>query len=72
MAQLNALAEKLKKQPRFTIDMEATAQDDMDALPVGISIALPTEGLQVEEASYIPVGHVAPATEGEPVDPGPS
>lgn len=70
-AGLNALAATLRKEGRFTLDMEATSQDDMDALPVGIAIALPASGMVVDEAYYIPVGHAASPTEGEPVEPGP-
>jgi DNA polymerase-1 len=62
---LKTLAKKLSEEGRFTIDMEATSQDDMDAQPVGIAIALPAMGAQVDEAYYIPVGHLPPPSEAE-------
>lgn len=62
---LEALAATLREEGRFTVDMEATSQDEMDAQPVGVAIALPTEGLHVEEAFYVPVGHATVPTEGE-------
>jgi DNA polymerase-1 len=70
LATLESLAAKLREEGRFTIDMEATAQDDMDALPVGIAIALQAKGAQVDEGYYIPVGHLPPPseTEGEAVE----
>ncbi len=69
-AGLKSLAETLRREGRFTLDMEATSQDDMDAQPVGIAIALPASGMVVDEAYYIPVGHATPQTEGEPLEPG--
>ena len=55
--ELKDLAALLKRTGRFTIDTEATSQDEMDADLVGISIALPSEDDQVDDGYYIPVGH---------------
>ena len=50
---LQNLAEKLSGAERFTVDVEATSQDDMDADLVGIAIFI--QGADV--GYYIPVGH---------------
>jgi DNA polymerase I len=56
--ELLALADALRECRRFTVDVEATSQDDMDAELVGIAIAMPSpDGEQVPEAYYVPVGH---------------
>jgi DNA polymerase-1 len=63
--ELKDLAALLKRTGRFTIDTEATSQDEMDADLVGISIALPSDDDRVDDGYYIPVGHKAgddPAT----------
>jgi DNA polymerase I len=51
-AELDALVGRLEKCARFAVDTETTSQNPMEAVLVGISIAL-TPG----EAFYIPVGH---------------
>jgi DNA polymerase-1 len=55
--ELEALAALLKRTGRFTVDVESTSQDEMDADLVGIAVALPSENDQVDDGYYIPVGH---------------
>lgn len=62
---LRTLVKRLSLEGRFTIDVEATSQDDMDAQLVGIAIAPVSDDDNVEEAFYIPVAHLAPVEEGE-------
>ena len=54
---LAKLAARLKSDGRFTLDVEATSSDDMDAALVSIAIAPTSAEDQVEEAYYVPVGH---------------
>ncbi|MEO6457384.1 MAG: DNA polymerase I [Chloroflexia bacterium] len=54
---LAVLEARLRGDGRFTVDVEATSQDDMDAALVGIAIAPTSSNDQVDEAFYIPVGH---------------
>ncbi len=54
---LAALVTRLRSDGRFTVDVEATSQDDMDAALVGIAIAPSSSDDQVDEAYYVPVGH---------------
>ncbi|HEX9989033.1 MAG TPA: DNA polymerase I [Chloroflexia bacterium] len=62
--ELRALAARLRSEGRFTIDVEATGLDEMEADLVGIAIApMSTDGT-VEEGYYIPVGHVLAGEEG--------
>lgn len=61
---LRTLAKRLSLEGRFTLDVEATSQDDMDAELVGIAIAPVSDDDNVEEAYYIPVAHLT-AAEGE-------
>jgi DNA polymerase-1 len=71
--QLNKLAAKLIAAGRFTVDVESTSSDDMDAELVGISITPATGGEMPQEAYYIPVGHTLLPAEGaaeEPALPG--
>ncbi|HET9492699.1 MAG TPA: 5'-3' exonuclease H3TH domain-containing protein, partial [Chloroflexia bacterium] len=54
---LSALAALLRRTGRFTIDVESTSSDEMEADLVGIAIALPSEDDVVDDGYYIPVGH---------------
>ncbi len=67
-ADLDALVERLRRAGRFTVDVEATSQDDMEAQLVGIAIAPAVSGFEVDEAYYIPVGHVTVTDEGKPAE----
>ncbi len=60
---LDRLAARLKATGRFTVDVESTSSDDMDAELVGISITTATQGGNPQEAFYIPVGHTTLPTE---------
>jgi DNA polymerase I len=51
-AALDALVDRLQNCPRFAVDTETTSQNPMEAVLVGISIAM-----EPGEAFYIPVGH---------------
>lgn len=69
--ELNKLAARLKAVGRFTVDVESTSSDDMEADLVGISITPATKGENPSEAFYIPVGHTTLPDEGEePALPG--
>ncbi|MEO8286447.1 MAG: DNA polymerase I [Chloroflexota bacterium] len=61
---LRNLAERLRASGRFTVDVESTSKDDMTADLVGIAIALPAVGEEVEEGFYIPVGHLVTGEDG--------
>jgi DNA polymerase-1 len=54
---LEALAEKLKGARRFTVDVEATAQDDMDADLVGIALYIPSGEGGKDTGYYVSIGH---------------
>ncbi|MEP6775361.1 MAG: DNA polymerase I, partial [Chloroflexota bacterium] len=64
--ELERLAAKLKAAGRFTVDVESTSSDDMEADLVGISIAPATRGENPQEAYYIPVGHTILPAEASP------
>ncbi len=72
--ELQQLADRLHADGRFTLDVEATSQDDMDASLVGISIAPTTPDGNAQEAYYIPLAHTTDAEYGQqvPVDGQPS
>ena len=55
--ELLRLAAKLKATGRFTVDVESTSSDDMEADLVGISIAPANQDGEPQDAYYIPVGH---------------
>ncbi|MDQ6695026.1 MAG: DNA polymerase, partial [Chloroflexota bacterium] len=57
---LGSLVEQLRQVGRFTVDVEATSTDDMDAQLVGISLTPATPLGEVEQSYYIPVGHLDP------------
>jgi DNA polymerase-1 len=72
---LQRLAEKLKGAGRFTVDVEATSQDDMDADLVGIAIYIPDGGAspspdtrhptpdtRSDTGYYVSVGHAGEDT----------
>src|SRR5207237_8214414 len=63
---LQDLAGLLRRAGRFTVDVETTSAEEMDAQLVGISIAPPTEAGDVQAASYIPVGHLEAPEDGPP------
>lgn len=54
---LRTMVARLRKAGRFTLDVEATSTDEMDADLVGIAITPGTRDAMVEEAYYVPVGH---------------
>jgi DNA polymerase-1 len=55
--ELADLVAKLKRTGRFTVDVESTSQDEMDADLVGIAIALPSENDEVSDGYYVAIGH---------------
>jgi len=61
--ELDRLASELKATGRFTVDVESTSSDDMEAELVGISITPATHGENPQKAYYIPVGHTTMPTE---------
>jgi DNA polymerase-1 len=63
---IRTLATRLSLEGRFTLDVEATSQDDMDAGLVGIAIAPVSDDDNVEEAYYIPVAHLTAAEGDQP------
>jgi hypothetical protein len=63
---LEDLVGRLRGAGRFTVDVESTSAEEMDAQLVGISIAPPTEDADVREAYYIPVGHLEATEDGPP------
>jgi DNA polymerase-1 len=63
---LRNLVGRARSAGRFTVDVEATSQDDMAAALVGIAIALPSNDGVVDEGFYIPVGHVITNEDGTP------
>ncbi len=65
--ELQQLADRLRADGRFTLDVEATSQDDMDAELVGISIAPTTPDGSVREGYYIPLAHTVDAEDGRQV-----
>jgi DNA polymerase-1 len=65
--ELRQLADRLHADGRFTLDVEATSQDDMDAELVGISIAPTTPDGDVREGYYIPLAHTTHAEDGQQV-----
>ncbi|MBF6612979.1 MAG: hypothetical protein IVW55_07595, partial [Chloroflexi bacterium] len=58
-AALKSLAERLTLEGRFTVDVEATSPDDMDAQLVGIAVAPCSDDGSGTDGFYIPVGHLA-------------
>jgi DNA polymerase-1 len=62
---LRTLVKRLSLEGRFTIDVEATSQDDMDAQLVGIAIAPVSDDDNVEDAYYIPIAHLVAVEGGE-------
>jgi DNA polymerase-1 len=64
--ELKALVDLLRESERFTVDVESTSANELDADLVGISIAPPTPDGNVLAAFYIPVGHVEAQEEGPP------
>jgi len=64
MADLKELVESLRQAGRFTVDVESTSSDDMEAELVGIAIAMPSNDDVVREGFYTPVGHMLTNEEG--------
>jgi DNA polymerase-1 len=64
--QLKEAVDKLRAAGRFTVDVESTSAEEMDADLVGISLALPAVDGEVREGYYIPVGHLEVPEEGPP------
>jgi DNA polymerase-1 len=56
---LRALVERLRAAGRFTLDVEATSQDDNEAELVGIALTPGTSDAMVQEGYYIPTGHIS-------------
>lgn len=54
---LRAMVERLRQAGRFTLDVEATSSDDMEAELVGIALTPGTTDAVVSEAYYVPTGH---------------
>jgi DNA polymerase I len=55
---LGVLLERLRGAERFTVDIEATSQDDMDAEVVGIALYIAAAEGETDTGYYIPVRHV--------------
>ncbi|HYP19415.1 MAG TPA: DNA polymerase, partial [Chloroflexia bacterium] len=60
---LGAVVERLRQTGRFTLDVEATSPDDMEAELVGIALTPGTTDAVVSEAYYVPTGHTQPQGE---------
>lgn len=57
--ELEALAGKLREAGRFTVDVETTSQEEMDAELVGIALTPATTSADVEDGYYVPVAHLS-------------
>ncbi|MDQ3705275.1 MAG: DNA polymerase I [Chloroflexota bacterium] len=56
---LRAMVERLRQAGRFTFDVEATSPDDNEAELVGIALTPGTPDAVVQEAYYVPTGHIS-------------
>ncbi|MDQ3928162.1 MAG: hypothetical protein M3328_03330, partial [Chloroflexota bacterium] len=61
VAGLQEMVERLRQAGRFTLDVEADSQDDNEANLVGIALTPGTTDAMVQEAFYVPTGHVSAA-----------
>jgi DNA polymerase-1 len=60
---LQAMVARLRDAGRFTFDVEATSPDDNEAELVGIALTPGTLDAVVQEAYYVPTGHISAADE---------
>lgn len=56
---LKAMVDRLRQAGRFTLDVEATSPDDNEAALVGIALTPGTPDAVVQEAYYVPTGHIS-------------